>query len=89
MVATQKNPVETMAVHGSTSEIARSGSPVDIPVPNRCRILWLVESGGPLHNALVAARLARGGPRVFFTDIEPGSAPFQVMDFRIVPVPQE
>jgi hypothetical protein len=87
VAASQKKPGETMAVHGSTYEIARRGSPVDIPVPQRCRILWLVESGGPLHNALVAAGLANGGPHVFYTDVEPGSAPFEVMDFRIVPVP--
>jgi hypothetical protein len=84
--APQKKPAETMAVRGSISEIARAGSPVDIPVPENCRILWLVEPGGPLHQALVAAGLARGGPHVFFTDIEPGRASFQVLDFRIAPI---
>ena len=83
--AAQKKPAETMAVRGSSFEIARTGSPVDVPVPDRCRILWLVENGGPLYNALVAAGLVHGGPHVFYTDVEAGSAPFQVMDFRIVP----
>jgi hypothetical protein len=86
VAAAQKKPAETMAVRGSSLDFARTGSPVDIPVPDRCRILWLVESGGPLYNAVVAAGLAHGGPRVFFTDVEAGSAPFQVMDFRIVPM---
>ena len=87
VAAAQKKPAETMAVHGSTLGIARTGAPVDIPVPSRCRILWLLENGGPLYNALVAARGVQGGPHVFYTDVEPESAPFQVMNFRIVPIP--
>jgi 4-amino-4-deoxy-L-arabinose transferase-like glycosyltransferase len=85
MAAAQKKPAETKEVRGSRQGTVHSGSPVDIPVPGRCRLLWLVENGGPLHKALVAAGLAHGGPYVFFTDVEPGSPPFRVMDFRIVP----
>lgn len=85
MVATQKKPGETAVVHGSTTGFARSGSPVDIPVPFHSRIVWLVEPGGPLHVGLSAAGLIQGGPRVFYTDIDEGRAPFQVLDFRIVP----
>jgi len=85
VAAGQKKPAETMEVRGSTLGRVSSGSPVEIPVPANCRLLWLVEPGGPLHSALAAAGLAHGGPRVFYTDIEPGSLPFQVMDFRIVP----
>jgi hypothetical protein len=85
MAAAQKKPAETMEVRGSTLGRSSSGTPVDIPVPQHGRLLWLVETGGPIHKALAAAGLAHGGPRVFYTDLEPGSPPFQVMDFRIVP----
>jgi hypothetical protein len=85
MAASQRKPVQTMEIRGSRIGAISSGSPVHIRIPEGSRILWLVETGGPLHNALAAAGLARGGPRVFYTDLEPGSPPLQVMDFRIVP----
>ncbi len=85
VAASQKKPAETEVVRGSQVGAAQSGSPVDIPVPDGCRILWLVENGGPLHSALAAAGVIHGGPRVFYTDVEAGSLPLQVMDFRIVP----
>jgi len=45
-----------------------------------------VEVGGPLHQALSKAGVIRGGgPRVFYTDIDEGTMPFQVSNFRIVP----
>jgi 4-amino-4-deoxy-L-arabinose transferase-like glycosyltransferase len=84
-VAAQKTPMETVEVRGSTVGVARTGSPVDISVPKHSRILWLIESGGPLHTALSKAGALHGGPHVFFTDIDEGSAPLQVLDFRIIP----
>jgi hypothetical protein len=84
MAASHRKPAQTAAVRGSAMEIARSGSPVDIPVPFHSRIVWLVEPGAPLHAALSSAGLIQGGPRVFYTDIDEGPG-FQVLDFRIVP----
>ena len=79
---------ETMTVRGNSAGPRRTGSPVDIPVPRRARILWLVELGGPLHQALFMAGVNRGeGPRVFYTDVDEGTMPFQVSNFRIVPQP--
>jgi 4-amino-4-deoxy-L-arabinose transferase-like glycosyltransferase len=83
--ASHKKPAETAAVRGSTLGSPRTGTPVDVAVPNRSRILWLVESGGPLHAALAATGSIHGGQRIFYTDIDESGTPFQVMDFRILP----
>ena len=80
------SPAETLTVRGSIRGESRFGSPVEIPVPRRARIFWLVELGGPFHQALSMAGVIRGsGPRVFYTDVDEGTTPFQVSNFRIVP----
>jgi hypothetical protein len=58
-----------------------------IPVPRHSRLLWVLETGGRLHIALSKTNLARGGPRVLYTDIEDDTMAFSVADFRIVPQP--
>ena len=82
--ATEKHPAETKAVRGMTVEPARIGSPVDIPVGDHSRILWLVENGGSLYAALAKAGAIHGGPHVFYTDVDESNLPFQVLGFRIV-----
>ena len=58
-----------------------------IPVPRHSRLLWVLETGGRLHTALSKTNLARGGPRVLYTDIEDDTMAFSVANFRIVPQP--
>jgi hypothetical protein len=89
VVASHKTPAETLAVRGSSMGSSHAGPLVDIAVPQHSRILWLVESGGPLHAAVAAAGSVHGGQRVFYTDLDESGTPFQVMDYRILPRPQE
>jgi len=80
------SPAKTMTVRGSATGHERAGSPVEILVPRHARIFWLVELGGPLHQALsMAGVIHGGGPRVFYTNIDEDTMPFQVSNFRIVP----
>jgi hypothetical protein len=79
-----KRPPETFQVRGSkTGQVMLA---TDIPVPLHSRLLWVLDTGGPLHSALSKANLLHGGPRVFYTDID-DMTPFSAGDFRIVPQP--
>jgi hypothetical protein len=64
----------------------KSSDKLAIPIPQHARIIWLLEREGPFHRALkqTLPTLA-GGSYLSYTDIEPGSPPFRVMDFEFVP----
>jgi len=81
----ERQPMHTLTIRGSTTGTAVPGT--DVPVPRQSRLLWVLEAGAPLHTALSKANLLRGGPRVFYTDIEADTMPFSVSEFRIVPQP--
>ena len=81
----ERQPARTLTIRGSTTVTALPIT--DVPVPRHSRLLWVLEAGAPLHSALSKANLLRGGPRVFYTDIEADTMPFSVSDFRIVPQP--
>src|SRR5262249_49043778 len=45
-----------------------SGASLRLRVPKPSRILWLMERGGRLHQALEKVVSLQGGPHVFYTD---------------------
>jgi hypothetical protein len=81
----ERQPIQTLQIRGSTTGTAMPVT--EVPVPRQSRLLWVLEAGAPLHSALAKANLLRGGPRVFYTDIEADTMPFSASGFQIVPKP--
>jgi 4-amino-4-deoxy-L-arabinose transferase-like glycosyltransferase len=64
--------------------VSRPGS-LDIPVPRGGRVIWLLEKGGALHQALIDGRHAESRQRLLYTDIPTDGPSFQAWGYTFSP----
>jgi hypothetical protein len=72
-------------IRGEHTAAIKTGSPVIVRVPKPVRILWLMERGGALHQALEKAVPLHGGTKVFYTDVNDNMDSFQVLNLLFRP----
>ena len=56
-----------------------------IPLPIGGRVLWIMQPNGKYHRALDGVLPVQRGRYILYSDIHPGSAPFEIDGFRFVP----
>jgi hypothetical protein len=85
VLADQSQPSETFTVKGMDVSMGRMGTPAELNVPERARLMWLVGPDTPLRTALEGMEGIQKGRRVLYTDLKEGSGPLRVMNFLIIP----
>jgi hypothetical protein len=85
VLADQKQPKHAVRTRRDLTFETRPGPRAEVPVPRGGRIVWLVESGHPIQQALSTTPDIRGGERVFYTDVKEDSGPFDILDYRFIP----
>jgi len=90
VVSSQADSGAATLVRRDRRSAVQTGTPVMIRIPEPVRILWLMERGGRLHQALEKTAPLHSGQKVFYTDINAGADAFQALGllFRPAGVPE-
>jgi hypothetical protein len=87
VIADQMDPPMAQLIRRNKVIETRTGQTVQIPIPCKGRILWLIENGGPVYTDLSRTWEIDGSPLVVVTATQVGSKcpTFKVRDFEFVP----
>jgi 4-amino-4-deoxy-L-arabinose transferase-like glycosyltransferase len=87
VIADQMEPPMAQLVRREKVIETRTGQTVQIPIPCKGRILWLIENGGPVYTDLSRIWELDGSPFVVVTATQVGSKcpGFRVKNFEFVP----